>query len=346
MSQGVEGASGARQGQADYVLYQLAAQQQKAGTACNASGASLPNSACVFYDVTVGNNSVPGEPAYPTGAYSSTAGYDLASGLGSVNITNLVNAWNTVSFPATTTTLTLNGGTTAITVAHGTQVTVGIGVTASSGTPTGDVSLIAATGLNGQTVVPLSQPSGSPIFKLTSGSLSAVTAFLPGSGSTTPYLVTAHYAGDGTFAPSDSSPGIQVNVTPETSTTTLTLLANDPSNGNPLTSPFPFGSIVFVRADVVSATNSAAFCQSPSFRGCPTGAVKFTDTFGALPTMNPQVTPPVAVSSTPALNSKGNTSIGDGIISFDAGNHVISAQYQGDASFSASNSAAPVSFTI
>ena len=341
MSQGPEGASGARQGQADYVLYQLAAQQQKAGTACNASGASLPNSACVFYDVTVGNNSVPGEPAYPTGAYSSTAGYDRASGLGSVNITNLVNAWNKVSFPATTTTLMLNGvaggNMTALSLAHGASVTVAGTVTATSGTPTGDVALIAGTGQAGS----LSNQSGIAEYPLSAG-FSGSTTQLPGGT----YTVVAHYAGDGKFAPSDSSPGVLVNVTPESSTTTLSLLANDPSNGNPLTSPFPFGSVVFVRADVVSATNSTTVCQSPSFRGCPTGMVKFTDTFGALPTMNPQVTPPVAVSSTPTLNSKGNTSIGAGVISFDAGNHVISAQYQGDASFSASSSAASVSFTV
>ncbi len=34
----------------------------------------------------------------------------------------------------------------------------------------------------------------------------------------------------------------------------------------------------------------------------------------------------------PPLNSQGNTSIGDGIISFDAGNHSISASYSGDPS--------------
>ena len=36
---------------------------------------------------------------------------------------------------------------------------------------------------------------------------------------------------------------------PEPSTTTLSLSGSDLS-GRPLTSPFPFGSLVFVRADV------------------------------------------------------------------------------------------------
>jgi hypothetical protein len=74
--------------------------------------------------------------------------------------------------------------------------------------------------------------------------------------------------------------------------------------------------------------------------------VTFTDTFGPVPTLNPQLSPPVQVPNPSALNSEGNTSIGDGIISFDAGSHSISASYPGDPSFSASSSSAPVSFMI
>jgi hypothetical protein len=47
-----------------------------------------------------------------------------------------------------------------------------------------------------------------------------------------------------------------------------------------------------------------------------------------------------------ALNSEGNTSIGDGVINFDAGNHSITAAYAGDPSFNSSNSAQAVTFTI
>jgi subtilase family serine protease len=112
-----------KQGNANYVYYALAAAQFTAqGTsACNASqtNGSLPASTCVFNDVTRGDMDIPcgagrggkfydcfgaattrgsiGElstsntaanPAYP-----ATIGYDLATGLGSVNATNLFNAW-------------------------------------------------------------------------------------------------------------------------------------------------------------------------------------------------------------------------------------------------------------
>ena len=48
----------------------------------------FPAVTCIFNDVTVGNNAVPGEAGYgtPSAKYQSTVGYDLATGLGSVNV--------------------------------------------------------------------------------------------------------------------------------------------------------------------------------------------------------------------------------------------------------------------
>ena len=315
------------QGAANYILYRLASAQQTAGTACNASSTStLPNAACTFNDVTTGNNSVPGEIGYPSGLYSATTGYDLASGLGSVNVANLVNNWNTVTFNPTTTAFQLNGATTAITITHGQAANVAATVAPTSGTntPTGDVVLYTGNGL---------APSTLDLFHLSTGIASGSTSSLPGSGPV-PYNVWAHYGGDSTYAPSDSNQ-IQVTVNPEASTTTLSMTASD-SSGHALANPFPFGSLVFVRADVVG--NSG--------HGVPTGLVTFTDTFGPIPSQNTQLYPPVPVVSNPPLNSQGNTSIGDAIVSFDAGNHSISAAYAGDPSFNASNSSQPVTFTV
>jgi subtilase family serine protease len=61
----VVGKTGVRLGQPNYVLYRLAAAENLGQ--CNASNtAALPASSCVFNDVTVGNNAVPGEVAYGT----------------------------------------------------------------------------------------------------------------------------------------------------------------------------------------------------------------------------------------------------------------------------------------
>jgi hypothetical protein len=109
-----------RQGNANYVYYALAASQfTKHGTkACNASQTTgkLPAASCIFNDVALGDIDIPcgqnskasydcygngskiigelststsaGDPAYP-----ATVGYDLATGLGSVNATKLFDAW-------------------------------------------------------------------------------------------------------------------------------------------------------------------------------------------------------------------------------------------------------------
>jgi hypothetical protein len=72
-------------------------------TSCNASdAATLPGPNCIFNDVTNGNNAVPGESGYGTSSarYQAAAGYDLATGLGSVNVANLVNNWNAVPNPS------------------------------------------------------------------------------------------------------------------------------------------------------------------------------------------------------------------------------------------------------
>ena len=118
--------TGERQGNANYVLYPLAA---KSGSSCtsNAAMASTANSSsCIFYDVVTGNNSVAcvggspncsnttsggygilevNPPTNPSPAWTTSAGYDLATGLGSVNAANLVKNWTSVSFAPTTTTL-------------------------------------------------------------------------------------------------------------------------------------------------------------------------------------------------------------------------------------------------
>jgi subtilase family serine protease len=111
-----------KQGDANYILYPLAAQQfrQQGPSRCNASQTSgnLPASSCVFNDVTLGDMDIPcgqnsdgdfydchGAGATLIGelstsndqnspAYPATVGYDFATGLGSVNATNLFNAWS------------------------------------------------------------------------------------------------------------------------------------------------------------------------------------------------------------------------------------------------------------
>jgi hypothetical protein len=333
---------GARQGNANYVLYALA---KKPGVSCNSNGTTPPAATCTFNDVTKGNNAVPCAGGTPncsssvtgangvliettsgttqTPAYPSTAGYDLATGLGSVNAQNLVNNWNTINETSTTTALTLNNNA-AVNLVHGTSVPVTVSVTPT--TAKGDVSLIADLG-NGKTI-------GFDTLTLgTNGTASGTTAALPGG---TAYQVHAHYAGDGTNAPSDSTPPVSVTVTPEPSKTFISVPVFDPNTGQEtgnLPTSLVYGSSYILRVDVTNAQGSlTSLCTTPN---CPTGTVTVTDTIAGVSQGPPN-------SGTFALNSSGFTE--DIPVQFPGGANVISAAYSGDSSFAAS--AQPTTYTL
>ena len=62
-------------------------------------------------------------------AYATTTGYDLATGLGSVNVANLVNNWTSNFTPSTTTlSLSTNPATNPITLTHGQPINFTINV--------------------------------------------------------------------------------------------------------------------------------------------------------------------------------------------------------------------------
>ncbi len=302
-----------RQGQANYVLYRLAASKGNFSK-CNGSNTSgLPASTCIFNDVTVGNNVVPGESGTQ---YQSGAGYDLATGLGSVNVANLVSNWNSVTFNSTTTTIL--SPSSNVNIVHGQPVTFNVTVTSSKGTPTGSVSLVTS---NNQSI---------GVFPLTS--FPVQVSNLPGGPA---YTVTAYYGGDGNFGASNSAASPLITVTPENSSTTLQTLTIDQNFNFINFTGGPYGSFVYLRADVASQSGN----------GIPTGNVNFMD--GA---SNIQGNPYV-------LNSKGNTATANfanapnggtptGLFTLAPGPHSITANYLGDASFNASNSTPAANFTI
>ena len=310
--------TGARQGVANYVLYKLAAQQS--ASTCNSSNGS--NSSCNFNDVTKGTISVPcltGSPYCQTNVpghlygvltgYSTTTAYDLGTGLGSVNAANVVNNWHTVTFKPSTTTLSI---TPSSGITHGQSVNVGIGVTGTVGTPTGNVSLLTSTG---QSV---------PGFTLANGNVNGTTALLPGGS----YTVTAHYGGDITYGGSDSN-AVSVNVAKENSKTTLNLVTFD-SNGNiinPNATTAPYGSPYLLRMNV---TNSAG-TQCGPLGGCATGTLSVTNNTFPLD------------SGSFTLNSLGYTE--DQAIQLPGGTNALQAVYAGDNSFNGSTGNSTVTIT-
>jgi subtilase family serine protease len=145
---------GAKQGNAGPGLYKLAAMDDRAK--CKSTTVAAGN-ICNFYDITTDTNAVPcviGSPkcVAPSGdtsvgilsGYNSTVGYDLTTGLGSLNVANLVDNWHLV-------------GTTEVPVAEITPTSVTFNATAvgSSSTKaltisnTGDAPLIGHPSFTG-----------------------------------------------------------------------------------------------------------------------------------------------------------------------------------------------------
>ena len=296
--------AGSRLGQADYVLYNLANSKY----------------ATVFHDVTTGDNSVNCTAAtldcaanpltydFLTG-YNAGTGYDEASGLGSVDATQMLNNWAAAGLASTTSSLQLNGAATAVSITHGQSVTVNATVTSGTGTPSGNVALV--DNLSGAA---LSNNGSIATFTLASGAATGTTTDLPGGS----YQVSAHYGGSSTFADSDSN-AIPVTVAPESSTTALTVVGYyDPVTGNSSSTPY-YGLIYVIDAQPYGNSASAA---SPN--GTATGAIRFKNGTATL--------------GTATIDSTGNAELQTTALS--AGSDSLTAAFPGDASFLASTSSA------
>jgi large repetitive protein len=306
----IEQKNGTLQGQVNYALYRLA---QVQGNSCNSSNQTNPTTqnSCMFYDVTSGNNSVPcagGSPGCSstvTGTNGLLAGqqagpgYDLVTGLGSVNATNLSAQWTSLNLSASQTILQ----TSSASFVHGTPVTLNgnVAPTTGTGSPAGVVAI--KTDLYGDSQQTLA---------LTSGSFSGAVSDLPGGQ----YNLHAYYAGDAAFASSESG-GVALNVTPENSTTTITvngLQSGTAGYGAPL------------QLKVMTAGASG--------QGIATGTVTIQDGTNLVCTSN------LAADGTAYLLTGGGAGY-----AFAPGPHSVTAAYSGDNSFTASTSPA-AAFTI
>ena len=153
------------------------------------------NYSTIFHDITTGNNSVPcsqGTPNCPNGGsigYNAGVGYDLASGLGTIDANALANAWAT-AVPAgggsligtgiTTTTLTTSAALCAISATVPLTATVAGSISGTA--PTGTVQFLVDNVIVGSS----SLASGTATFTLPAQS----------SGS---HTLSAVYTGDGNY---------------------------------------------------------------------------------------------------------------------------------------------------
>jgi subtilase family serine protease len=320
-------ATGSRQGVLNPALYALAKAQYAApatATACYANGqtsntgvtTSLPAAACIFNDVTTGNNDVPctagstdcyvnsgasygilsltGSSSL-TVAYASAAGYDQVTGIGSVNVANLIADWNT----AFTSSTSLTANPTSINSSQSTDLTA----TVTGGTPTGYVDTPpAVTGTvtfkAGTTVV--------GTCTLTSGTCS--TSVPASSLQTGSNSMTAIFGGSGTYPSSTSS---IVTVTVEASLITPTVTVTP-----------AYSQVTTAQSDQVTVAVNGG-----SGNPTPTGSVTVSSG---------------TYTSSPTTLTSGSASITVPAGQLAVGSDTLTATYSGDTNYTVATGTAPV----
>lgn len=220
--------------------------------------AASASSSTYFHDITTGNNEEPctaGSTDCPNGGdigYSAGTGYDLATGIGSIDAGALGSGFSagasssSGSLPATTTTLTASSSS----ITTGTSVTFTATVAAASGsTVSGGTVEFAVDGTNESSVT------------LTSGVATYTTSFT----TTGTHVITATYSGSTSYA--SSSATLDVNDSANSTTTgSFTLTATDStiSQGSSGTSTVTITSV----DDYAGTVTFTATASSSSFVGC------------------------------------------------------------------------------
>ena len=311
----VEQKTNSKQGNANYMLYKLAAAQYGGSNAnaCISSGVGGGNT-CAFYDVTDGNNQVPclastqnctasngnDEFALLSG-YTTSTGYDLATGLGSVNAYNMVQNWVTAASNLVVTTAMLSADSTTISYGASIHTTVIVSPSNSSGAlPTGDIAILSDIPGNGNAAIDSAT--------LANGQATADVPALPVGT----FHLFANYPGDATYAASKST-GLSVTVQP-----------------GPVA-----GKVTATRTTIQPRQKSAIFVTLTGVENgvAPTGTVVIFDTTSG----NTLGTLPLAA----AAGSSSTAYVTFTSDQFKSGANVISVAYSGDSNYIATTITAP-----
>jgi hypothetical protein len=229
--------AGSAQGSPNAELYKLAAKQTY--SSCSAESVTADSSSCYFNDIdkdTIampcdygaieGNSTAQGilspNCSITSGSndligilsgYNAGTGYDLATGLGSLNVANVVNGWPS-SIGSATAKVTVTPAQSSLSASSSLSVPVTVASAVSGGTtPTGTVTLSGG----GYSSTAETLVSGAYTFTIPASSLSA--------GSDT---LTVSYSGDTQYASATGT--ATVTVTAAASSSTFSLSATTPAS--------------------------------------------------------------------------------------------------------------------
>jgi hypothetical protein len=299
--------TGAAQGSPNAGLYALASKQTY--SSCSAESVTAGGS-CYFNDIDQGTIAMPcdydayvttpspnctishsgdyvgilTDPVSGAAGFNATTGYDLATGLGSLNVANVVNAWTAVTPGSATPTVTVTPSPSSINSNNTLSVTVTIA--GGSGAPkdgngntivpTGSVTLTASGST--YTATGTLAASGSYAFTIPANSL-------PGTAGGQSDTLTARYAGDVNYAAKTGTGTVTVT----TSTTSLLTPTITPSpTSQSVNSEGSFTEKVTVSGSGIIPTGTVTL-TSGSFNSGPQALVNgvYTFTVGSANTQSP-----------------------------------------------------------
>jgi Pro-kumamolisin, activation domain/Bacterial Ig-like domain (group 3) len=320
--------AGQSQGSPNAELYKLAAAQTY--SSCSAEKVTSTGTSCYFNDIDTSTIAVPcdfgaqeGSPAQAgiqspgctpgaTGdligilpGFSAGPGYDQATGLGSLNVTNVVNAW-----PASTSTgkatVAVTPASSSLVASNALSVVVTVANSSSGGaTPSGKVTLTGGgTYSSGAKVL----ASGTYTFNVPANTLPA------GSD-----VFTVSYSGDSTYAAATGSATVAVTAAAGSGTGTGTATAN--VTVTPTPTSLAASSTLSVAVAVAAGTSGGA---------TPTGTVTLSGG---------------GYTSSAGTLSTGTYTFSIPANSFAAGTDTLTVTYSGDSTYATSTGTATVTVT-
>jgi subtilase family serine protease len=284
----VEQKIGSKLGNTNPILYALA----NNGTYYTPGSVSTSSNGLVFNDITSGNNAMPCLTGTTncanggTAGFSAGNGYDLASGWGSVNLSNLANAWawgeahplgvGPLGTTPSATTLTASTGSTAF----GGTVTLSATVTGLVTTPTGTVQFLVND-------VPL----GSPVTVTGSGGTATASySWVTSCSNFGQNSMSASYSGDanyqGSKGPVLTAGGSSTTANGSSATSPVTVVVTgstcaDYSISTPSTVTVAAGGTIPPATVTVTAING--FVGTVTFSVVTTSTTDYSPTFAFTP---------------------------------------------------------------
>ena len=284
--------TGARQGNPNPTYYSLAATEYGASgdASCNSTLGNGVSSSCIFYDVKQGDMDVNCTGTHncyiPSGtygvlstsnsaydpAYGTTTGWDFATGIGTVNVANLVNAWPGADTPN----FTISAAPSSVTITQG-----------------------GAGGTSTITVAPLNGFSGSVTFSATGLPTGVTAAFSPNPSTNSTTLTLTASATATTGAATVTITGVSGSLT---QTTSVSLTVGAAPNFSLAASPT---SVTIVQAGA-SGTSTVTITPQNGFSGSVTMAASGLPT-GVTAAFSPN---PATTSSTLTLTASATATTG------------------------------------